>query len=91
MEFLVIVVLIGLLPAAIASGKGRSFFAWWIYGALLFIVALPHALIIRPNVRVIERRQKVDGDLKNCPHCDELIKRKARLCRYCQQPVETAA
>jgi len=42
--------LIGLLPAAIASQKGRSFLGWWCYGALLFIVALPHSLLIRKVV-----------------------------------------
>lgn len=28
---LVIAILIGLIPAAIAKGKGRSFVAWWFY------------------------------------------------------------
>ena len=32
---------LGLIPAAIASGKGHSFGAWWLFGAALFIVALP--------------------------------------------------
>jgi len=32
---------------AIPASKGRSFFAWWCYGALLFIVALPHSLLIK--------------------------------------------
>jgi len=38
--------IIGLIPAAIAQGKGRSFLGWWLFGALLFIVALPCALIV---------------------------------------------
>ena len=38
---------IGVIPASIAASKGRSFFAWWCYGALLFIVALPHSLLIK--------------------------------------------
>lgn len=48
MEILIFAVLIGLLPAYIARKKGRSFGLWWIYGALLFIVALPHALLATP-------------------------------------------
>jgi len=48
MEILIIAVLLGLVPAYIAQKKGRSFVGWWIYGALLFIVALPHALIMDP-------------------------------------------
>ena len=41
MEFILIAICIGLIPAAIAQSKGKSFIAWWLYGAALFIVALP--------------------------------------------------
>jgi ABC-type multidrug transport system fused ATPase/permease subunit len=43
---LIVTGLIGLIPAYIAHQKGRSFVLWWQYGALLFIVALPHALMM---------------------------------------------
>jgi len=49
MEVLVIAVLIGLIPAAIAKGKGRSFGLWLFYGAALFIIALSHALIMKAD------------------------------------------
>ena len=39
---------LGLIPAAIASKKGRNFFDWWFFGASLFPIALPAALIIKP-------------------------------------------
>ncbi|HET8563906.1 MAG TPA: hypothetical protein VFM35_08560 [Candidatus Binatia bacterium] len=42
------VVLLGFIPAFIANKKGRNFFNWWIFGTLVFIVALPAALFIRP-------------------------------------------
>jgi hypothetical protein len=48
MEILIVAALIGLIPAFIAQKKGRSFGLWWIYGAAIFIVALPHALIMSP-------------------------------------------
>jgi hypothetical protein len=47
LELLVFLALLGLVPASIARSKGRSFFLWWVYGAALFIVALPHALIMK--------------------------------------------
>jgi hypothetical protein len=39
--------LTALLPAAIASWKNHSFWLWWLYGFLILIVALPHAIFTR--------------------------------------------
>lgn len=39
---------LGLVPALIAAKKGRSFGKWWIYGWLLFGLALVHSLVIKP-------------------------------------------
>jgi hypothetical protein len=48
MEILIGAVLLGLIPAYLAKKKGRSFGLWWFYGALIFIIALPHALLMEP-------------------------------------------
>ncbi|MBR1151200.1 hypothetical protein [Bradyrhizobium sp. JYMT SZCCT0428] len=48
MEILIFAVLLGLIPAFLAKKKGRSFGLWWFYGACIFIVALPHALLMEP-------------------------------------------
>lgn len=87
MEVFILAILLGLIPAAIAQGKGRSFVGFWIYGALLFIVALPHSLLMSSDPRSVEAKQLSDGVNKKCPHCAEIIKTEARVCRYCSREV----
>ncbi len=83
MGILLIAALMGLIPAAIAQSKGHEFVRWWLYGSALFLVALPHSLLLRPNPKGIEDRQLNSGTLRKCPHCAEIIKREAVVCRYC--------
>lgn len=40
---------VGFLPGAIARSKGRAFWPWWLYGVVLFPVALVHSLLLRPD------------------------------------------
>lgn len=46
MEILLIALVLGCIPGAIAQSKGRSFVGWWLYGAALFVIALPHSLLL---------------------------------------------
>lgn len=88
MEGIILALFLGLIPAFIAKNKGRSFGVWYVYGALLFIVALIHSLLIsnRPENKS-EADLKEEG-LKKCPYCAEYIKAEAKVCRFCGKDLE---
>jgi hypothetical protein len=87
MEMLFMAIFLGLLPGYIAHSKGKSFALWWTYGSLLFLIALPHALLTKKDQGAIESRAIAEG-MKKCPNCAELIKSEAIQCRYCGTKLE---
>ena len=53
----VVAIFLGFIPAKIASDKGRSFGLWWLYGFLLFIVALIHSVLLKDESKT--QKEKV--------------------------------
>lgn len=82
MELVIFVIILAVIPGMIANKKGRSFAAWWVYGLLVWPIALVHALLLDPQ-KIVET-----DALRPCPFCAELIKKQATKCRYCQSTVE---
>lgn len=59
---LVLGAVISLIPAAIARRKGYSFIGWWCYGLLIWPVAIPHVLLIKPNNKVVDSFRQQAGN-----------------------------
>ena len=90
MLVIIIAICIGLIPAAIAHGKGHNFFLWWLFGAALWIVALPCAILLKDEKAAAQQREharREAAETRPCPSCAEPIKRAASVCRYCGRDV----
>lgn len=73
MTFPILAIALGLMPAAAAHVKGRDFGRWWLYGALLFPVALIHALVMNHEW---------------CPYCKGATLHEATVCRHCGRDLD---
>lgn len=65
-------VIMGIAVSLVANSKGRDPAIWFIYGALIWPIALVHILV------------SVPGDRKQCPYCAELVKIQAKVCPHCR-------
>lgn len=92
MEILAVAAILGLLPAAIAASKGRNFLIWWIYGTVLFIVAVIHILLMSSQKTSESELSMSTAPVLNqqatCPTCQKTIPYSSEYCRYCNQIFE---
>lgn len=81
-------VLFTFLAATVAVARGRSGILW----AMIALVASPLIALIALfalNDKTQDRhaREQERSEQRRCPYCDELIRKRASICKHCQQTV----
>lgn len=85
MGILIFWILFAVLVGVFAAHKGRSGVGFFFLAVLLSpIIAFIIALIVKPDRESLESDAITSGTMRKCPHCAELVKAEATLCRYCR-------
>jgi hypothetical protein len=62
LRFLFVAPILGLCTGYIASKKGHAFYTWWLLGTLIFVVALPWALLLKSKSPPSQHLPSSDAD-----------------------------
>jgi len=72
-----------ILTPIIADSKGKSSLGFFLFALIFGPIALVWVLVAPANEDGIEKNKLMSNEAKKCPHCAELIKPEAKLCRFC--------
>lgn len=84
MEIFILWLSFSIIAGIVANNKGRSGFGFFLLSVVLSpIIGLIGALIAKPDKAAIDHVKIKSGAMKRCPHCAELIKKAAIVCKHC--------
>ena len=80
---LALLALIALIPAKIASNKGESFWTFYFFGVLLWIVAVIWAIVMKTNDPSVRTAQRLCRRRRGYVRTVSVTSRRARrACRW---------
>jgi hypothetical protein len=91
MEIMITVLILAAIPAMVAHSKGRSSGPWYVYGLLLWPIALTHAILLKahpargkPLDPRIGSQQSEVSPPDACRKCGHVQYSHLRLCKACR-------
>ena len=76
----------GVIVGLIGKHKGSSGCGWFLFGLLIWPIALVAVLLVQPTAEAEDRKSQRQGRVP-CPYCAEYIRPEAAICPYCRKEV----